>query len=341
MPAAVSSLVHGPILITGAGGSIGSALALRLASAGARIILLEASENSLYDLQQNLAAVSSTLDFYLGSVSDRSLLDEILSLHRPRLVFHAAAHKHVPLMEDQPLAAIANNVLATEALVASVPNARVVLVSTDKAVTPTSMMGATKRLAEQIVLASGGTVLRLGNVLASRGSVTELFARQIAAGRPLTVTDPAARRYFLTITEAVELLLAAASEPQAPALLAPLLPQPHYIADLARFMAGMLAPDRSVAIEFTSLRPGDKECEQPWSQAEIPHPSATTSLVRLHSQLPERSQFQSLLATLHRALQSRDLSNALAAMRALVPDYNPGATILAQCSSTASQVSHD
>jgi FlaA1/EpsC-like NDP-sugar epimerase len=341
MPAAVSSLVHGPILITGAGGSIGSALALRLASAGARIILLEASENSLYDLQQNLAAVSSTLDFYLGSVSDRSLLDEILSLHRPRLVFHAAAHKHVPLMEDQPLAAIANNVLATEALVASVPNARVVLVSTDKAVTPTSMMGATKRLAEQIVLASGGTVLRLGNVLASRGSVTELFARQIAAGRPLTVTDPAARRYFLTIAEAVELLLAAASEPQAPALLAPLLPQPHYIADLARFMAGMLAPDRSVAIEFTSLRPGDKECEQLWSQAEIPHPSATTSLVRLHSQLPERSQFQSLLATLHRALQSRDLSNALAAMRALVPDYNPGATILAQCSSTASQVSHD
>jgi FlaA1/EpsC-like NDP-sugar epimerase len=232
-------------------------------------------------------------------------------------------------------------VLATEALVASVPNARFVLVSTDKAVTPTSMMGATKRLAEQIVLASGGTVLRLGNVLASRGSVTELFARQIAAGRPLTVTDPAARRYFLTITEAVELLLAAASEPQAPALLAPLLPQPHYIADLARFMAGMLAPDRSVAIEFTSLRPGDKECEQLWSQAEIPHPSATTSLVRLHSQLPERSQFQSLLATLHRALQSRDLSNALAAMRALVPDYNPGATILAQCSSTASQVSHD
>jgi FlaA1/EpsC-like NDP-sugar epimerase len=341
MPAAVSSLVHGPILITGAGGSIGSALALRLASAGARIILLEASENSLYDLQQNLPAVSSTLDFYLGSVSDRSLLDEILSLHRPRLVFHAAAHKHVPLMEDQPLAAIANNVLATEALVASVPNARVVLVSTDKAVTPTSMMGATKRLAEQIVLASGGTVLRLGNVLASRGSVTELFARQIAAGRPLTVTDPAARRYFLTIAEAVELLLAAASEPQAPALLAPLLPQPHYIADLARFMAGMLAPDRSVAIEFTSLRPGDKECEQLWSQAEIPHPSATTSLVRLHSQLPERSQFQSLLATLHRALQSRDLSNALAAMRALVPDYNPGATILAQCSSTASQVSHD
>ena len=341
MPAAVSSLVQGPILITGAGGSIGSALALRLASAGARIILLEASENSLYDLQQNLTAVSSTLDFYLGSVSDRSLLDEILSLHRPRLVFHAAAHKHVPLMEDQPLAAIANNVLATEALVASVPNARVVLVSTDKAVTPASMMGATKRLAEQIVLTSGGTVLRLGNVLASRGSVTELFARQIAAGCPLTVTDPAARRYFLTVSEAVELLLAAASEPQAPALLAPLLPQPHYIADLARFMAVTLAPNRSVAIEFTSLRPGDKECEQLWSQAEIPHPSATTSLVRLHSQLPERSQLQPLLATLHRALQSRDLSNALATMRALVPDYNPGATILAQCSSAASQVSHD
>jgi FlaA1/EpsC-like NDP-sugar epimerase len=119
----------------------------------------------------------------------------------------------VPLIEEQPLAAIANNVFATETVVASASacNARIVLVSTDKAVAPASMMGATKRLAEQIVLASHGTVLRLGNVLASHGSVTEVFARQIASGLPLTVTDPAARRYFLTIAEAVELLLAAAS----------------------------------------------------------------------------------------------------------------------------------
>ena len=342
-PAAISSLLQYPVLITGAGGSIGSALALRLASAAAPTILLESSENSLYDLRQDLAGVSASANFYLGSVADRGLLDEIFSLHRPNLVFHAAAHKHVPLIEEQPLAAIANNVFATETLIASAAahNARVVLVSTDKAVAPASMMGATKRVAEQIVLTSGGTVLRLGNVLASRGSVTEVFARQIASGLPLTVTDPAARRYFLTITEAVELLLAAATESQTTSLHAPLLPQPHFIADLARFMSRALAPDRDLAIEFTRLRPGDKESEQLWSDSETPHPATVTGLVPLDSPLPPRNQLQSLLTTLHRAVQSRDLSAALAALRILVPDYTPSPTILAQCSTAPSQVSHE
>jgi FlaA1/EpsC-like NDP-sugar epimerase len=340
--AAVSSLIKYPILITGAGGSIGSALALRLASAGARIILLESSENSLYDLQQDLADASANANFYLGNVSDRGLLDEIFSLQLPRLVFHAAAHKHVPLIEEQPLAAIANNIFATETLVASASahNARVVLVSTDKAVAPASMMGATKRLAEQIVLTSGGTILRLGNVLASRGSVAEVFARQIASSVPLTVTDPAARRYFLTIAEAVELLLTAASE-QAPGLLVPLLPQPHFVADLARFMAHALAPDRESTIEFTRLRPGDKESEQLWSDSETPHPAAVSSLVRLDSPLPPRSQLQTQLATLHHAVHSRDLSAALAALRILVPDYTPSRAVLAQRATTASQVSNE
>lgn len=329
--AAVSSLIQQPILITGAGGSIGSALAYRLASAGARTILLESSENSLNDLQQDLAGVSANLNFYLGNVSDRRLLDEVFSLHRPSLVFHAAAHKHVPLIEEQPLAAIANNVFASETLVtaASAHNARVVLVSTDKAVAPASMMGATKRLAEQLVLTSGGTVIRLGNVLSSRGSVTEFFARQMASGLPLTVTDPAARRYFLTIAEAVELLLSAANEPQSPVLLAPLLPKPHFIADLARFMARALAPDRESAIEFTHLRPGDKESELLWSESETPHPATADTLVCLRSPLPARSQLQALLATLRRAVESRDLSAALAALCVLVPDYTPSQAVLA------------
>ena len=342
-PAAVSSLLQHPVLITGAGGSIGSALALRLASAGAPTILLESSENSLHNLQQDLAPVSSRASFYLGSVADRSLLDEIFTLHRPNRVFHAAAHKHVPLMEEQPLAAIVNNVFAAETLIASAAahHARVVLVSTDKAVAPASIMGATKRLAEQIVLASGGTVLRLGNVLASQGSVAELFARQIASNRPLTVTDPAARRYFLTIAEAVELLLAAATESQRTSLLVPLLSQPHFVADLARFMSRALAPDRNLAIEFTHLRPGDKESEQLWSDSETPHPATATSLISLDSPLPPRSQLQSLLAALHRAVQSRDLSEALAALRVLVPDYAPSQTVLAQCTTAPSQVSHD
>jgi FlaA1/EpsC-like NDP-sugar epimerase len=340
----VSSLVQQPILITGAGGSIGSALALRLASHGAHIVLLESSENNLYDLQRDLAnpEPSSRAIFYLGSVSDRTLLDEIFSLHRPHLVFHAAAYKHVPIIEEHPLAAIANNIFGTQCLcdAASAHRARVILLSTDKAVAPASMMGATKRVAEQTVLTSGGTVLRLGNILASRGSVTEVFARQIAAGLPLTVTDPAARRYFLTIAEAVDLLLAASAE-QSPALLAPQLPAPHYIADLARFMVHSLAPTRGVSIEFTHPRAGDKETEQLWSENEMPHPANASGLLHLDSPSISRGQLQSQLATLREAVHLRDLSASLEVLRTLVPAYTPGSTVLDSCATADPQVSDE
>ncbi len=332
-PEIISSLIKQPILITGAGGSIGSALAVRLAVEGAHIVLLESSENSLYELQREFAnrPQSPHANFYLGSVADVSLLEEIFALHCPRLVIHAAAHKHVPLLEDQPLAAIANNIFATETLVAaaSANHARIILLSTDKAVAPASVMGATKRVAEQIVLASNGTVLRLGNVLASHGSVTEVFARQVASGLPLTVTDPAARRYFLTIAEAVSLLISSAAEPQTPALLAPELPAPHFIADLARFMAHSLAPGHQAAIEFTHLRAGDKETEQLWSAIETPRPASRAGLVSLDSPSIPRAQLQSGLANLRSAVKMRDLSTALDSLRILVPDYTPSSSVLA------------
>jgi FlaA1/EpsC-like NDP-sugar epimerase len=336
-PDTVLSLACHPILVTGAGGSIGSALALSLASVGARIILLESSEGRLHDLQQDFAHanVAHSATFYLGNVADRSLLDEIFSLHRPRILFHAAAYKHVPINEEQPLAAIGNNVLATETLIASASmcNARVVLLSTDKAVAPASIMGATKRVAEQIVLNQDGIVLRLGNVLASHGSVVEVFARQIAAGLPLTVTDPAARRYFLTIAEAVDLLVAAAAGPRSPALFVPLLPAPQFISDLARFMVCSLARNQDVAIEFSRLRAGDKESEQLWSASETPHPANVNGLILLDSPSIAQSQFQTQLATLRNAVESRDLATALAALRVLVPDYTPGEAVLAHSSS--------
>jgi len=343
-PEALKALRGRPILITGAGGSIGSALALSLAAlAPSMLVLLESSESNLYALQSAWDETGSTapVTFFLGSVADRALLDEIFAVHAPRIVFHAAAFKHVPLMEEQPLAAIANNVFGTQALVSagSARSARVVLLSTDKAVEPASIMGATKRVAEHIALAAGGTVLRLGNVLASRDSVAEVFARQIAHGDPIAVTDPAARRYFLTLDEATSLLLAAVLEPDPPILLAPALPAPHFIADLAHFMARELAPGRAIPVEFTHPRPGDKEVEHLFSSTESAQPAMADGMLRIQSVPFNHDQFQSTLAALHSALDARDLAAALVGLRALVPDYAPSPTVLALSARTSQRVS--
>jgi FlaA1/EpsC-like NDP-sugar epimerase len=343
---ALDALAQQPILITGAGGSIGSTLALRLgALLPPKLVLLEASESNLYALKRDWAAagMASSMTPILGSAADGALLEEIFSTHAPRIVFHAAAFKHVPLMEEQPLAAIANNIFATETLTqaAFIHGARVVLLSTDKAVAPASVMGATKRVGEQIVLASGGTVLRLGNVLASRNSVAEVFARQIAQGGPVTITDPAARRYFLTLDEAVNLLLIAASLPlcasslshslmigQESMLLVPVLPALHLIADLARFMARELAPDCEIAIHFTGPRPGDKQTEQLWTAGDQTNTVGFDGMVMVETAMPAAPQLAAGLAALRAALDARDLCDALTHLRALVPDYTPSPAVL-------------
>jgi FlaA1/EpsC-like NDP-sugar epimerase len=334
-----------PILITGAGGSIGSALAHRLAALNPpNLILLESSESRLYALTSELSP-SPSITPILGSVADTSLLHHIFATHTPRLIFHAAAFKHVPLMEQHPLAAIANNIFATEALTraAAAHHARAILLSTDKAVEPASVMGATKRVAEQIVLSAGGTALRLGNVLASSDSVAEIFAGQIANGGPITVTDPAARRYFLTIAEAVDLLLFGAVHPNPPALLAPNLRATHFIADLANFMARTLAPGRETAIEFTHPRPGDKETEQLWSATEITHPSQPNPSIgepiSIESPMQSPNQLAVALAHLRLAVEARDLAAALVHLHYLVPDYTPSSSVQALARQTIPQVS--
>jgi FlaA1/EpsC-like NDP-sugar epimerase len=340
------ALYRQPILITGAGGSIGSALALRLAIlTPPALLLLEASESRLYALKRKWAAAgaSGLMTPILGNASDVALVEHIFSTHRPRIVFHAAAYKHVPLMEEQPLAAIANNIFTTETLTmaATANGARFILLSTDKAVEPASVMGATKRVAEHIVLAAGGTVLRLGNVLASRDSVAELFAQQIAVGGPITVTDPAARRYFLTLDEAVNLLLIAGALPETSALLAPVLPAPQYVSDLAHFMVRELSPGREIPIDFTAPRPGDKVTEQLWPAADPVKPisldTAREALsdasesamvdIQTHQLQPEKLALG--LDNLRAALDARNLAAALVHLCTLVPDYTPSQTVLA------------
>lgn len=348
-PDGIEALRQQPILITGAGGSIGSALALRLAAlAPSMLVLLEASESNLYALQRDWAELqtanpraSCPMAPVLGSVADQPLLDEIFALHAPLIVFHAAAFKHVPLMEEQPLAAISNNVFATQTLTetATAHGARVVLLSTDKAVQPASVMGATKRVAEQIVLSSGGTTLRLANVLASRDSVAEVFTRQIAQGGPVTVTDPAARRYFVTLDEAVNLLLIAAAHPKPGTLLAPVLPATHFIADLARFMVRELAPSREIPIEFTGLRPGDKETELLWPSGASTFPTNLAGVVCVETPLLPASQLAARLVSLRQAIELRDLDAALTQLRRLVPDYTPSQALLALSRQSAQRVS--
>lgn len=316
------------ILITGAGGSIGSALALRCMAMGVRSLsLLEASESRLFHLQQRCSSQYGSLQptFLLGNVTDPGMLEEAFARSAPDLVFHAAAFKHVPLLEEQTIAAIANNVLATGVVsdTASAFGACVVLVSTDKAVMPASILGATKRAAEQIVLNHHGVVVRLGNVLASSDSVAEIFAHQIASGGPITVTDPDARRFFLTLDEAVDIVLAASTEENC--LLIPALDRQHLIADLARFLASELTPERPTRIVFTQLRAGDREAERLYSDDEVLGPEILPSLHCVTTPRIPPHTVAELLTRMRTAVVSRDRSAALECLLALVPEFVPHA----------------
>ncbi|HEY1807892.1 MAG TPA: polysaccharide biosynthesis protein, partial [Acidobacteriaceae bacterium] len=275
------------ILVTGAGGYIASRMARFFADCGARLILLEIAEQPLFDLHADLtqAGHADRCVPVLGSVCDRSLLTALFDEHRPTLVLHAAALKHVPLMEQNPFAAVATNALGASTLTeiaAAHRTPRLLLISTDKAVAPHSIMGASKRIAEQIALAHGFTAVRLVNVLGSPASVGPIFADQIAHGGPVTVTHPEARRYFLTLNE-VAALFSEAIEAHIPGLLIPNPGPPLRIADLAHRMIDALALNQSIPIVFTAPRPGDKLDESLLSASERHAGPATPSLRRVLS----------------------------------------------------------
>jgi FlaA1/EpsC-like NDP-sugar epimerase len=338
----LDAIAREKILITGAGGSIGSELALRLAAVGPDLVLLDSSESSLFMLESALrtAPPRGSARLILGSVLDRNLVDEIFERYAPSVVFHAAAYKQVPLLEEHPLAAVETNAFGTYTLarMAARHNARIILLSTDKAVKPASVMGATKRVAEQIVLDAGGTVLRLGNVLATSGSVAEVFAAQITCGGPLTVTDPAACRYFLTIQEAVDLLIHAFGERSGASLLVPALRTQHSIAALARFMAHALAPEGEIALAFTSARPGDKTAENLLGPDERIDSVRTSGLQSVRSPGMDGRVLHRMLAQMRQALDARDLPVVMAALQALVPDFLPSMTLQSIVDQSAARV---
>ena len=265
------------ILVTGGGGSIGSELCRQIAEKNPKqLIIFDIYENSAYDIQQELIKKYPELDLkvLIGSVRNTNRVNQIFEMYRPDIVYHAAAHKHVPLMEESPNEAIKNNVLGTWKVADAAVRygtRKFVMISTDKAVNPTNIMGATKRICEMIVQAYNAksettdfVAVRFGNVLGSNGSVIPLFKKQIAAGGPVTVTHPDIIRYFMTIPEAVSLVLQAGTYAQGGEIFVLEMGEPVKILDLANNLIRLSGyiPGEDIKIEFTGLRPGEKLYEE-------------------------------------------------------------------------------
>ena len=264
------------VMVTGGGGSIGSELCRQIAKANPRqLIIFDIYENNAYDIQMELnrTCPDLNLEVLIGSVRNTARLDYVLGKYRPELVFHAAAHKHVPLMEDSPNEAIKNNVFGTYKMAQAASKygvKRFVLISTDKAVNPTNIMGASKRLCEMVVQMMNResdtefVAVRFGNVLGSNGSVIPLFKKQIAEGGPVTVTHPDIIRYFMTIPEAVSLVLQAGYYAKGGEIFVLDMGEPVKIDTMARNLIRLSGyePDVDIKVEYTGLRPGEKLYEE-------------------------------------------------------------------------------
>lgn len=264
------------VLVTGAGGSIGSELSRQIAQHNPRkLVLLDIYENGIYEVQQELLSKYPELDLevLIASVRNSSRIEEIFACYKPDIVYHAAAHKHVPLMEDSPNEAIKNNVFGTWKVARAADHfgcKRFVLISTDKAVNPTNIMGASKRICEIVIQdmnrrsSTEYVAVRFGNVLGSNGSVVPLFKKQIAQGGPVTVTHPDIIRYFMTIPEAVSLVLQAGAYAKGGEIFVLDMGEPMKIVDLAKNLIQLSGykVDEEIKIEFTGLRPGEKMYEE-------------------------------------------------------------------------------
>jgi FlaA1/EpsC-like NDP-sugar epimerase len=322
------------VLITGAGGSIGAGLASAAVLGQPRtLLLLDISEGALHQTYRSLLASPTPTSVQVvpitGSVLDRHLLTHILRRHPVDLILHTAAYKHVPLMERNPFAALANNSIGTYRLVsaaleAGVPN--LTLLSTDKAVNPQSIMGVSKRIAELVVLSHATAshrlnAVRLGNVLGSSGSVAPIFQEQVTQGRALTVTHPQASRYFLTQSEAEVAILSAATSPQSGKLYIADCGASIPIVELARYIAQGQAP-----IEIIGLRPGDKLHEELIAENERIAAGLFRGMRVIESPLPGAAGIEPALQRLESALNSFSYSDLLAIVQELVPGYKPADT---------------
>ena len=324
------------IMVTGGGGSIGSELCRQIAEHSPKqLIIFDIYENNAYDIQQELVRKHPELDLVvlIGSVRDENRIDSIFEQYHPEIIYHAASHKHVPLMEDSPNEAIKNNVLGTYNMVRMADKwnvKRFVQISTDKAVNPTNIMGASKRICEMIIQTYNKesnteyVAVRFGNVLGSNGSVIPLFKKQIAEGGPVTVTHPEIIRYFMTIPEAVSLVLQAGAYAKGGEIFVLDMGDPVKILDLAKNMIRLSGykVDQDIKIEFTGLRPGEKLFEEllmdeegmtdtPNKLIHIGHPIDVDEVKLFHA-----------LRVLEQAAQS-ETDDMRLIVESIVPTYHP------------------
>ncbi len=320
------------VCVAGAGGYIGSALVKALAPEGLRsLILLDSSEYGLFRIQRHMETEHPAVacECVLGSVDDDPLLDAVFSRAHPRIVFHAAAFKHVGLLEHNPFAAIANNALGSYTLSRAALRhgvAKLVLVSTDKAVRPHSVMGVSKRIAELFTLSLSGpsyrtNAVRLGNVIGSTGSVIPLFLEQIEQGRPIAVTHPDATRYFLSIDETVTAILAAGSAACEGRVLLPEFTDPVRIVDLAEYLVSEFAPEGTSPLRFTDLRPGEKVTEDLIGPDETVTGIVDGPLTVVKTRRLPREECDRAARRLAACVADRDAASLLEAMLLLVPEY--------------------
>ena len=349
------------ILVTGGGGSIGSELCRQIAARKAKtLIIFDIYENNAYDIQLELREKYPELDLVtlIGSVRDSRRLDHVFSKYRPEIVFHAAAHKHVPLMEDSPCESVKNNVLGTYKTAFTAMKygcRRFVLISTDKAVNPTNVMGASKRLCEMVVqsfdkrIKSGRAALipgmnghgerttlgcdaatefvavRFGNVLGSNGSVVPIFKKQIAKGGPVTVTHPDIIRYFMTVPEAVSLVLQAGVYARGGEIFVLDMGSPVKIDSLARNLIKLsgLKPDVDIKIEYTGLRPGEKLYEEKLMAAEGLEKTANDLIYVGHPIDFDENVFLNDMDRLRQAAYNNDEANIRSLIMSMAPTYRP------------------
>ena len=321
------------ILVTGAGGSIGSEICRQVAKLSpGQMILLGKGENSIYEIDRELREKYTNFKIVpvIADVRDESRINYIFDNFRPQVVFHAAAHKHVPLMEAQPEEAVRNNIFGTKNVAEAacrISTETFIMISTDKAVNPTSVMGATKRVAELIIQSMNGksrtkfAAVRFGNVLGSRGSVIPLFKKQIAQGGPITVTHPDMKRYFMTIPEATQLVLQAGSIANGGEVFVLDMGDPVKIIDMARDLIELsgLTPNGDIEIKFTGLRPGEKLYEELMTSEEGTHLTRHEKIYVANLKEVAENQLYDDLSLLQLNLHSRD--EFIYILKKIVPSY--------------------